>query len=262
MQLRNFRRNLNRSRNHCQTGIIDEKTKVVTMGPDEEFSLDRWYKDNYNAINATAVQNSLPNRILHKLIERPFKSNDNLSILEVGANRGEHVPFVTSDFKSYLMTDVRPLDQALSLEDFSKVTDDTRIEFQIGDVQNLHFEKNTFDRTISTCLFHHLENPMEAFREVRRVTKKGGMISILIPNDPGILYRILRSMTTLRLAKKNNCYKQVQLVHAIEHRNHYLQLESLLREVFRNDVINTRSFPLIFRSYNLNAITIFHIKKL
>lgn len=232
------------------------------MESNSEFNLSQWYEDNYNRINITAVQNSFSNRILHKLIERPFKSNAKFSILEVGANTGEHLPFVADNFTSYLMTDIRPLNQSFTVEGLAtELSENARIEFQIADVQSLEFEDNTFDRTISTCLFHHLDKPMEAFREVRRVTKIGGMISILIPNDPGILYRILRRITTLRLAKKYNCYDQAQLVHTIEHRNHYLQLESLLHEVFRNDDIKTSSFPFVFRNYNLNAITVFHIKK-
>ena len=232
------------------------------MEANSEFNLNEWYKDNYNRINATAVQNSFSNRILHKLIEKPFKSNAKFSILEVGANTGEHLPFITDDFTNYLMTDIRPLNPSSTSEGFAKESSGkARVEFQIEDVQSLNFGDNIFDRTISTCLFHHLDKPMEAFREVRRVTKIGGMISILIPNDPGILYRILRRVTTLRLAAKHNCYDQAQLVHAIEHRNHYLQLETLLHEVFRSDEIKTSSFPFVFRNYNLNAITVFHIKK-
>ena len=81
----------------------------MILNSDDEFDLDEWYKNNYNRINSTAVPNSLSNRILHKLIEKPFKSNANLRILEVGANKGEHLPYVTSDYSSYVMTDIRAL---------------------------------------------------------------------------------------------------------------------------------------------------------
>ena len=87
------------------------------------------------------------------------------------------------------------------------------------------------------------------------------MISILIPNDPGVLYRLLRGMTTLRAASKEGVYEEAQLVHAIEHRNHYLQLRRLLEIQFKKDKIPTSNFPLKFNSYNLNALTVFHIHK-
>jgi phosphatidylethanolamine/phosphatidyl-N-methylethanolamine N-methyltransferase len=230
---------------------------------DEEFNLDQWYKNNYNRINATAVPNSLPNQILHKLIEKSFKSNANMRVLEVGSNAGEHLPYVSADFASYVMTDIRPLAADGTLERIrSDHTGAGIIQFQIADVHNLPFEDNSFDRVISTCLFHHLDNPMEAFREARRVTKIGGTVSILIPNDPGILYRMLRGLTTLQTAKKNGLHEEVQLVHAIEHKNHYLQLRTLLAHVFRQDETTAAFFPLKIKSYNLNALTIFHIKKI
>ena len=230
------------------------------MESDKNFDLDEWYKNRYSQINVTAVPDSLPNRILHKFIEKPFKSNDNLRILEVGSNKGEHLPFVVKNFSNYLMTDIRPLIDP-SLLDKIRGQSNGGIDFQVADVQNLPFEDRFFDRVISTCLFHHLDDPLGAFREVRRVTKVGGMISILIPNDPGILYRLLRRFTTLRNAKKMGLRHEAELVHAIEHRNHYLQLRTMLEHVYRNDKIVTTYFPLRIRNYNLNAITVLQIKK-
>ncbi len=235
----------------------------MILSSDDEFDLDQWYKNNYNQINATAVPNSLSNRILHKLIEKPFKSNANFRILEVGANAGEHLPYVTSDYANYTMTDIRPLADGSTLEKLQKNSPiGGVIDFQVADVQKLPFEDGTFDRSISTCLFHHLNRPVDAFREIKRVTKTGGMISILIPNDPGVLYRSLRGMTTLRAAKKYGLYREVQLVHAIEHRNHFLQLKTLLENHFKKDDISISNFPFKFNSYNLNALTVFHIHKL
>lgn len=140
----------------------------------EEFNLDQWYKTNYNRINATAVPDSLPNRILHKLIEKPIKSDINLEILEVGANAGEHLPYVATDFVNYIMTDIRPLSDNSALDRIRKNSPSAGvIDFQLADVQSLPFKDSNFDRSIATCLFHHLDKPMEAFREIRRVTKIG-----------------------------------------------------------------------------------------
>lgn len=33
------------------------------------------------------------------------------------------------------------------------------VKFEVADVQNLPFKNDSFDRTISTCLLHHLDNP-------------------------------------------------------------------------------------------------------
>jgi hypothetical protein len=81
----------------------------------------------------------------------------------------------------------------------------------------------------------------------------------LIPNDPVIVYRFLRRVTTLRQAKKLNLLAEAEIIHAIEHRNHYLQLETLLKYVFKNDELKSRSFPFKWRGYNVNAITVFDV---
>jgi SAM-dependent methyltransferase len=219
----------------------------------EKISIEEWYKTNYSPVNATAVSDSLANKVLHKLIEKPFKSNLDLEILEVGANQGEHLKFVKSDFARYVMTDIRPI------EKFTSTAARGGVEAQVANVESLPFSDNSFDRVIATCLFHHLENPIKGFEQLRRVTKVGGKISILIPNDPGIVYRFLRRITTVRNAKKLGLFTEAKIIHAIEHRNHYLQLETLLEYVFRNDELATRSFPFNGRSYNFNAITVFEV---
>jgi hypothetical protein len=96
-------------------------------------------------------------------------------------------------------------------------------------------------------------------QSARRVIKPNGVISIALPNDPGIVYRLLRAMTTLRYARKVNKKTEIQLIHAKEHRNHFLSLEWLIREIFAKDEIKKASFPFVINSYNLNAMTIYQI---
>jgi phosphatidylethanolamine/phosphatidyl-N-methylethanolamine N-methyltransferase len=223
----------------------------------KNFEDNDWYQSNYSEVNATAVKGSTANKILHRLIEKPFKSNANLNLLEVGSNTGEHLEFVVPDFASYLMTDIR----ALSREVFIDREND-RIKFEVADVQALQYPDETFDRVISTCLFHHLNDPLSGFSEIRRVTKIGGTVSILIPNDPGIFYRILRHATTNRNARKRGIKAKAKLNHALEHRNHYLQLTELMHEIFKFDRVIQDNFPFHFKGYDLNALTTFHIERI
>lgn len=225
---------------------------------EKNFDLDQYYEKNYNKVNATGTPNSIASNLLHKQLEKPFKSNKGFRILEVGANRGEHLSFVEKDFRSYLMTDIRD-----SFNSSPRVlSNNKRVNFRIADVQALPFSANSFDRVISTCVLHHLNQPLDALQEMRRVTKVGGTTSILIPNDPGILYRVLRGLTTLRIARKLGLLEQAKLAHAVEHRNHYLQLMSLSSLVFKNDDVTKSYFPIRMKSYNLNALTVLHVRKL
>jgi phosphatidylethanolamine/phosphatidyl-N-methylethanolamine N-methyltransferase len=220
----------------------------------KKFDLNKWYESDYALINASANPNSLAFKYLHKSLEKNFKSNAGFEILEIGANIGEHVGFVSKNFESYTLSDIREtkfLNQG-----------NPKIKFQIADVESLPFEDCTFDRIISTCVFHHLNDPTRGLEEIRRVVRIGGYISILLPNDPGIMYRALRRLTTLRTAKRQGLLDEVQLVHALEHKNHYLSIRTLIKWVFENDEIKFSFKPFWIPSYNINAITVIRIRRL
>jgi phosphatidylethanolamine/phosphatidyl-N-methylethanolamine N-methyltransferase len=219
-----------------------------------EFDLNAWYEGDYARINSSANPKSFAFKYLHKSLEERFKSNSGLRILEIGANIGEHVSFVSKDFESYTLTDIRQ----------TKFSDqgNPKLRFQIADAENLPFDEGIFDRVISTCVFHHLADPAKGLKELRRVVKVGGCISILLPNDPGIVYRLLRGLTTLRTAKKHGLYKEVQIVHALEHKNHYLSIRTLIEWIFLYDEVNLSYKPFRIASYNLNALTVINIKRL
>lgn len=218
------------------------------------FNLDQWYESDYSQINASANPKSLAYKYMHKSMEKDFKSNLGLEILEIGANIGEHLNFVSQDFSSYTLTDIRQT----AFQD----PGNPKVKFQVADAEALPFKDQTFDRIISTCVFHHLNSPVKGLEEIRRVVRIGGVITILLPNDPGIMYRLLRGLTTLRAARKVGLLKEVQLVHALEHRNHYLPIKTLIEWVFASDDVKLSFKPMRVASYNLNALTVFHIERL
>jgi ubiquinone/menaquinone biosynthesis C-methylase UbiE len=218
-----------------------------------------WYRNSYNEINVSARSQSIFSKALHRALEARHKSNLGLNILEVGSHKGEHTYFVKNDWQisgSYIASDLRSLIPR-EIEDLRNLG----VSFEIQNVEDLTYPDEQFDRVISTCLFHHLRDPIKGLEEVRRVTKLGGEIDILLPNDPGLIYRFLRRQTSLRKAKKMHIRAEAELVHALEHRNHFLSLFCLAAEVFRNDSVKVVGFPFYFNIYSLNAFTVLRIKK-
>ncbi len=213
-----------------------------------------FYSEVYGNINATAIDGSLSNRVLHRCLEIGMGEKSFPLILELGANLGEHVKFVKCDFEKYICSDLYIPSKGTERAKNSKVS------YEIQDAEALTLESNCVDRIIITCVLHHLTNPSTALQNARRVIKHNGVISIALPNDPGIMYRALRAITTLRYAKKANKRDNIQLIHAKEHRNHFLSLEWIIREIFTSDEILKASFPFQFSSYNLNALTIYQIR--
>lgn len=54
---------------------------------------------------------------------------------------------------------------------------DARLEFQVGDAQNLSFPEASFDKTIALLVVGFLSDAARAAREMRRVTKPGGIVA-------------------------------------------------------------------------------------
>jgi ubiquinone/menaquinone biosynthesis C-methylase UbiE len=62
----------------------------------------------------------------------------------------------------------------------------TNIAFHIGNIENLDFlESETVDVVYCRLVLPHLENPVKAIQELKRVTRKGGRISF---SDEGDIY--------------------------------------------------------------------------
>ncbi len=55
-------------------------------------------------------------------------------------------------------------------------------ELIVSDLENLPFEKNTFDSVTSLWVLEHLQNPEKVFREIKRVLKPGGIFFFATPN--------------------------------------------------------------------------------
>jgi ubiquinone/menaquinone biosynthesis C-methylase UbiE len=211
-----------------------------------------WYKENYQKTAVSGDPSNLSSRLMHRMLEHGITRNLFPSVLEVGGNIGEHVRFVQHEYDVYRLTDIKEPGFNLDLP--------KKVEFQKADVEDLSFADSEFDRTISTCLLHHLNDPVQALRELRRVTKDGGVISILLPCDPGIMYRAFRMFTSVKKAIFAGIYEEQKLNHALEHRNHVGSLLVLLKNEFRLDKVKLVRFPFIVGSWNMNLVYYYQIQ--
>ena len=198
----------------------------------------------------------------HKKLEyTPRMSNSgkrkiSFRILEVGAGSGQHLKFVEKTYSKYTMTDIN---SSLMLKNNgeSKLA---KIEYKVADVQDLPFKTGSFDRVISTCLLHHLNDVEKALLEIKRVTiKRGGLVSIYLSCDPGILNRLLRSLLIIPKARKLG-FSEYKIFIAREHKNHFQSIESLINHVFNGQNIHVKYYPFYIKSWNLNTFCIFQIR--
>lgn len=231
------------------------------MTADDKAWLD--YRERFSSVydesNYSSTLQSFVMNASHKLVERPFTSHTSFDrVLEVGAGTGEHVKFIQHCFKEYFVTDndEATLDVAKNKIDSSSKRN---IIFQIQSANELTYLDNTFDRLVATHVLEHIYYPHLALKEWSRVTKDGGILSILIPTDPGLAWRLGRHLGPRKTAiSLGIAYDYVM---AREHVNSCNNLIAILRHYFPGSKEAWWPFPL--PSIDLNLFYAFHavIKK-
>ena len=215
---------------------------------------DRFYGEFYERVNWTKGIGAFAVRGMHRKMEKEYANGHFETCLELGGGSGQHLDYVLHGFNSYVLVDLR--EAQLSL----KWASDPRVRSVTGDAENIPFHDKYFDRVVITCLLHHVDNPEKVLQEVDRVLKIGGVATIFLPCDPGLLVRLTRRLTTQRLAKKLG-FPDYKLYLAREHKNHVASIVRLAQHTFRNRKPKFEWSPLPFQTWNLNAFLIIRIGK-
>ena len=191
----------------------------------------------------------------HKLMEKGFKSNEGLRILEVGAGEGEHMDFVAFDFAEYIATDL----DSTRLE---KLNQRNLENLQVAsvDAAHTHYPDQHFDRVVATCLLAHMLKPEETLQEWRRILKLGGALTIYIPCEPGLALKTFRKLFTKRKAERMG-YRGYDLFMARDHINSADKLCTLVAHVFRDDQYKLVFRPFPIKSWYLNLFLVVQIRK-
>lgn len=208
----------------------------------------------YDQANYASPLQSFVMRASHQLVERPYGQTNHFDrVLEVGAGTGEHLQFVRHTFNEYVLSDADPaaLDVAAT-KTVGRQNHNVNYSTQVG--ERLSYSDDTFDRLIATHVLEHIPHPHRALREWRRVVKKGGTLSVLIPTDPGLAWRLGRHLGPRRRAVAAGI--AYDYIMAREHVNACNALIALLRHSFKNARENW--WPLPVSSMDLNLFFSFN----
>ena len=177
-------------------------------------------------------------------------------VIEIGAGNGEHLSYVNHNFNSYLETDVRI--EVLATGTKNREIDSRVIQEALDANQLSTVTSDSFDRLIATCVLIHLENPDQVLSEIRRILKSGGVASLYVPCEPGLMLRFIRYWTTARKGRRLGV--DHLFFHYYEHRFHVLYLQSAVRHVFESDEVIMTRHPFKFFSWNFNLWQTYQIR--
>ena len=205
--------------------------------------LAEYQSQNYErGLAAGVLRNS------HAIIERQFGGHDRFDrVLEVGAGAGIHLDFVRHAFSSYLLTDDEP---AMVEQARARHRGRAGIEYRVMNARRIDLASGSVDRLIATHVLEHINDPHVVLEEWSRVLRKGGVMSLILPCDPGWAWRLGRRFGPR--AKWEKLGVPYDYWMAREHVNSIFNLRMLIRYYF--DDISEFWYPLRIPTPDLNLI--------
>ena len=192
----------------------------------------------------------------HHQLENFKKNNSHLSkVLEIGAGSTPHYHFIKHTYDEYHVVETSEY-----VIDYHK--ENNKVHLLKYDGKKLPYEDDTFNRIIISHCLEHILSPEDFLNEMMRVLKKGGILSISLPTDPGLAWRLGRLFVGLFKVSKtyNLSFDEFEYLNATEHVNSIFNLISIIRHNYRNS-IEEHFYPLKVKSPDLNLIYNVHIYK-
>ena len=185
-----------------------------------------------------------------------FKRKEKYSkVLEIGAGNIPHLDYLKHDYDEYFIAET----SSYALEFYKEMKN---VKAYSYDGVNLPFEDNFFDRIIIFHALEHINDPENFLFEMMSKLKNDGLISISLPTDPGLLWRLGKIFTKYYTAKKT--YKisssEYDYLLATEHINSIFNLISIIRYHFKNQ-IDESFLPFKIRLVDINLFYNVHITK-
>lgn len=192
----------------------------------------------------------------HEWCERAFGPEQQFPrVLEVGAGTGVHLRYIRHSFQEYVMTDLNaPFLDSAAL----KAGSNQKVVTKSEDATALSFTDASFDRVIAAHVLEHLPSPHLVLREWMRVLKVGGTLSLVLPCDPGMAWRLGRAVGARDKFTKAGIEYDYWM--AREHINAINNLVAFVRYYFK-DRVNELWRPMLVPSMDLNLFYIAHITK-
>lgn len=220
-------------------------------------SYEKLYVESYEKHNQ---EKTLSGRLLqksHYLLEKTIPKGKKFGhVIEVGAGSGHHYSYVKHEHLMYIMTDSSDEMLRVAKEKYEPLVASGKLAIEKQDASKLNFQDGTFDRLIATHVLEHIPNPVSVLTEWNRVVKKGGLISIVLPCDPGLLWRFGRNFGPRRNAEKLGLlYDYVQ---AADHVNSIFNLVVFIRHHFED--VSELWYPARIPVPDLNLFYVCHIR--
>jgi len=194
-------------------------------------------------------------RYCHRQLENFNRERKYSKILEIGAGDAPHLDYLEHEYDEYFIAET----SSYAIESYKETKN---IKAYSYDGVNLPFEDNFFDRIIISQCLEHVNEPEKFLFEMMSKLKKGGVLSISLPTDPGLLWRLGRLFIKYFIVNRtyNISKEEYEYINATEHINSIFTLINLIRYNFKNQ-IEEYCLPFRIKLLDVNLFYIVHITK-
>jgi 2-polyprenyl-3-methyl-5-hydroxy-6-metoxy-1,4-benzoquinol methylase len=148
-----------------------------------QFELDKYY--SYRDDNYVRYTHRLRIDHIQKLIvnlSNQHKASDPPKALDAGCGYGVYSVMLAEARYNVFAIDINK-EEITKARQWAGVRGlQNKINFQVGDVENIDHRNSTFDLIVCSEVLEHLEHPIFGARELYRVLKPGGSAIISMPN--------------------------------------------------------------------------------
>ena len=194
-------------------------------------------------------------RYCHRQLEKFNRIKKYSKVLEIGAGTAPHIDYLKHDCDEYFIAET----SSYAIELYKEMKN---IKAYSYDGVNLPFEDNFFDRIIISHCLEHIKDPEKFLFTMMSKLKAGGVLSISLPTDPGLLWRLGRLIIKYFISKKtlNVSKEEYEYINATEHINSIFNLIALIKYHFKNQ-IDESFLPFRIKLADLNLFYNVHITK-
>jgi phosphatidylethanolamine/phosphatidyl-N-methylethanolamine N-methyltransferase len=209
----------------------------------------------YNSHLYSGLLGILMNYCHRKLEIFQNKKNSYNKILEIGAGSAPHFSYMDCSYNEYHIAETS--DYA---EDYHR--NNMKVKIIKYDGKKLPYPDEMFDRIIISHCLEHILSPEEFIEEMMAKLNKGGVLSISLPTDPGIAWRLGRLFIRFFTIKKTYQIsgEEFNYMNATEHVNSIFNLISIIRFNYK-DSYEEHFYPLKIKMSDFNLFYNVHITK-
>ena len=189
----------------------------------------------------------------HKRMEKSKKKKER--VLEIGPGTHPHINYLKHEFDEYYV-----VDKIKELSTFYENNKKVKFIHQEGD--KLPFPDNYFDRVIISHCLEHIVYPEKVLLDIYAKLKVGGSVTIGLPTDPGIMWRVGKFISANFLINKNYNFSKDKYYYftAKDHVNSIFSLIPIIKKNF-NKINFERFEPFKIPLIDFNLFYIIDIQK-